>query len=127
MKTNTIIIILGLLSQTLWGQLLSMKPYDTAFSYTKQKSFAEPRSIDFPNRHKLEAEWGVFFDTFEKLTDLSEDFLRVKSPYKNTYAPFETAEASPMAGKANSHKDNAYKLRLIEWQLSMRNPIIWEE
>jgi hypothetical protein len=127
MKTTTIIITICLFSQALWGQLMSIKPYDKAYPNTNQITRTEPRLIDFPDSHKIEAEWTFYFNTFEKLTDLGEDFLRVKSPIKNTHASFEPNQASPIVHKEDRQKDIAYKLKLIKWQQTMPNPIIWEE
>jgi hypothetical protein len=127
MKTNTIIITICLFSQALLGQLMSIKPYDKAYPNTNQIARTEPRLIDFPDSHKIEAEWAFYFNTFEKLTDLGEDFLRVKSPIKNTYASFEPNQASPIERKEDRQKDIAYKLKLIKWQQTMPNSIIWEE
>jgi hypothetical protein len=128
MKTNTIIITICLFSQALSGQLMSIKLYEKAFSDTNQIERTEPRLIDFPDSHKIEAEWAFYFNTFEKLTDLGEDFLSVKSPIKNAYVSFEPNQASPIAHKKEDRQqDIACKLKLIEWQRTMSNPIIWEE
>lgn len=128
MKTNTIIIVaLCLLSQTLWGQLLSMKPYDNTLTTANQALYADLQQTNYSDRQKFESKWGLSFDKFEKPTDLRQDFLRVKSATQNTSTHFETVQQSPIAGKVDRHNILDYKTRLIEWQKSMTNRIIWEE
>jgi hypothetical protein len=121
MKTNTIIIALCILSQTLFGQSMSIKSNDTAYPNTTQTALLEPRQNLFPDPYKLEAEWGFYVVGFEKFIDLQEDFLCVKSPFKDV-------KNSPVAhSKPDNKRDIAYKLKLIEWQKSMPNTLIWEE
>jgi hypothetical protein len=108
MKTNICIIALLFVSMTLFGQILSVKKFDSLLPLT-------------PNRAKLEAETGT---AFEKYVDLGEDFINEDdtSEWEMEDEEPETwfTKEPPLIGKADKFNNTKFRILAFEINKTMK-------